>query len=227
MPERDAAGGGAAKPDVTWPDPAAGDTAGLDAAAHGPAEPGAADQGAAGDTAGLDAGGQGAAGYNPERARMESEFLLAMRRTGSTLQLLGQLAAERIGVNATDLNCLNLVALAGPITAGELARQTGLTTASITGVLDRLEEGGFVRRERDPKDRRRVNVKLNPGPALAEIGPTFGPLVMAWRGAAASYSDDELRLLVEFQGRFLDIVREQLDRLRGEARLRGGRVPDT
>ena len=147
-----------------------------------------------------------AAASNTERARMESEFLLAMRRTGSTLQLLGQLAAERIGVNATDLNCLNLVALAGPITAGELARQTGLTTASITGVLDRLEEGGFVRRERDPKDRRRVNVKLNPGPALAEIGPTFGPLVMAWRGAAASYSDDELRLLVEFQGRFLDIV---------------------
>src|SRR5690348_3786152 len=100
MPERDAAGGGAARPDVTWPDPAAAS--------------------------------------NPERARMEGEFLLAMRRTGSTLQLLGQLAAERIGVNATDLNCLNLVALAGPMTAGELARQTGLTTASITGVLDRL-----------------------------------------------------------------------------------------
>lgn len=157
-------------------------------------------------------------GAGAERARMEGEFLLAMRRTGSTLQLLGQLAAERIGVNATDLNCLNLVALAGPrepMTAGELARQTGLTTASITGVLDRLEEGGFVRRERDPKDRRRVNVTLNPGPALAEIGPTFGPLVMAWRAAAASYSDEDLRLLVEFQGRFLDIVRESLDRLRG------------
>ena len=180
MPERDAAGGEAASPDVTWPD----------AATHG-----------------------------AERARMESEFLLAMRRTGSTLQLLGQVAAERIGVNATDLNCLNLVALAGhrePMTAGELARQTGLTTASITGVLDRLEEGGFVRRERDPKDRRRVNVNLNPGPALAEIGPTFGPLVMAWRGAAASYSDSELRLLLEFQRRFLDIVRDSLDRLRGE-----------
>ena len=214
MPEHDAAGGRAARPDVTWPNPAAGDTAGMDAAAQGAAEPDAAGHGAAGDTAGL-----GAAGHSAERARMEGEFLLAMRRTGSTLQLLGQLAAERIGVNATDLNCLNLVALAGPrepVTAGELARQTGLTTASITGVLDRLEEGGFVRRERDPKDRRRVNVNLNPGPALAEIGPTFGPLVMAWRAAAASYSDEDLRLLVEFQGRFLDIVRDQLDRLRSE-----------
>jgi DNA-binding HxlR family transcriptional regulator len=154
------------------------------------------------------------------RRRMEGEFLLAMRQTGSTLQLLGQLAAERIGVNATDLNCLNIVALTGPMTAGELARQTGLTTASITGVLDRLEEGSFVRRERDPKDRRRVIVNLNPGPALREIGPAFGPLVMAWRDAAASYSDDELRLLLEFQQRFLGIVRDQLGRLRGEAEPR-------
>src|SRR5215475_9442772 len=160
--------------------------------------------------------GEPSAGSSAERQRLEAEFLLAVRRNGSIIQLLGQVSAERIGINATDLNCLNIVALTGPMTAGELARQTGLTTASITGVLDRLEEGGFVRRERDPKDRRRVNVNLNPGPALAEIGPTFGPLVMAWRAAAASYSDDELRLLVEFQGRFLDIVRQQLDRLRSE-----------
>jgi DNA-binding MarR family transcriptional regulator len=170
-------------------------------------------------TPGPDAAARGAEA-DAGRARLESEFLLAMRQTGSTLQLLGQRAAERIGVNATDLNCLNIVALTGPMTAGELARQTGLTTASITGVLDRLEEGGFVRRERDPKDRRRVIVNLNPGPALREIGPTFGPLVMAWRDAAASYSDDELRLLLEFQQRFLRIVRDQLGRLRGEAERR-------
>ena len=164
--------------------------------------------------------GEPSPGAAAGRARLESEFLLAMRRTGSTLQLLGQVAAERIGVNATDLNCLNIVALTGPMTAGELARQTGLTTASITGVLDRLEEGGFVRRERDPKDRRRVIVNLNLGPGLREIGPTFGPLVMAWRAAAASYSDEELALLLGFQRRFLDIVRDQLDRLRGEAERR-------
>src|ERR1700704_492243 len=86
------------------------------------------------------------------RARAETEFLLAMRRTGSTLQLLGQVAAERIGINATDLNCLNIVALAGPMTAGELARQTGLTTGSITGGLDRLGGGGFGLRGGGPED---------------------------------------------------------------------------
>jgi DNA-binding MarR family transcriptional regulator len=157
-----------------------------------------------------------APGSSAERQRLEAEFLLAVRRNGSIIQLLGQVSAERIGINVTDLNCLNIVALTGPMTAGELARQTGLTTASITGVLDRLEEGGFVRRERDPKDRRRVIVNLNPGPGLREIGPTFGPLVKAWRAAAASYSDEELRLLLGFQRRFEDIVRGQLARLRGD-----------
>jgi DNA-binding transcriptional ArsR family regulator len=152
----------------------------------------------------------------PERQRMEGEFLLAMRRNGSIMQLLGQVSAERIGINVTDLNCLNIVALAGPMTAGELARATGLTTASITGVLDRLEDGGFVRRERDPKDRRRVIVTLNPGPGLREIGPTFGPLVRAWREAAAGYSDEDLRLLLDFQLKLEQIVRDQLARLRGE-----------
>src|ERR1700756_340563 len=118
------------------------------------------------------------------RRRMEGEFLLAMRRAGSVMQLLGAAAADRIGINVTDLNCLNILTLRGHMTAGELARATGLTTASITGVLDRLEDGGFVRREKDPKDRRRVIVTLSPGPGLREIEPTFGPLVRAWRDAA-------------------------------------------
>jgi DNA-binding MarR family transcriptional regulator len=161
-------------------------------------------------------GAEPAPGGRAERQRLESNFLLAMRRAGSIMQLLGQMSAERIGINATDLNCLNIVALTGPMTAGDLARQTGLTTASITGVLDRLEEGGFVRRERDPKDRRRVIVNLNAGPGLGEVASTFGPLVQAWRAAAAEYSDDELHLLLEFQRRFEGIVREQLARLRGD-----------
>jgi DNA-binding transcriptional ArsR family regulator len=170
----------------------------------------------AGGSAELGVWGEAAAGGGAERQRLEGEFLLAMRRNGSIMQLLGQVSAERIGINVTDLNCLNIVALAGPMTAGELARATGLTTASITGVLDRLEDGGFVRRERDPKDRRRVIVTLNPGPGLREIGPTFGPLVRAWRDAAAGYSDEELRLLLDFQRRFEGIVRDQLARLRGD-----------
>jgi DNA-binding transcriptional ArsR family regulator len=150
-----------------------------------------------------------------ERHQLEEDFLLAVRRAGSIMQLLGQVSADRIGINATDLNCLNIVALTGHMTAGDLARQTGLSTASITGVLDRLEEGGFVRRVRDPHDRRRVIVELGGGPGLRVVGATFGPVVKAWRATAGSYSDDELRLLLEFQGKLEEILRDQLARLRG------------
>ena len=160
--------------------------------------------------------GEPAPGAGAERHRLESEFLLAMRRGGSIMQLLGQVSADRIGINATDLNCLNLVALTGHMTAGDLAKQTGLSTASITGVLDRLEEGGFVRRVRDPHDRRRVIAELADGPGLREVGSTFGPVVKSWRATAAGYSDDELRLLLEFQGKLEEIMRSQLARLRGD-----------
>jgi DNA-binding HxlR family transcriptional regulator len=155
-------------------------------------------------------------GVSADRRRLEGEFLLAMRRAGSIMQLLGQVSADRIGINATDLNCLNLVALTGHMTAGDLAKQTGLSTASITGVLDRLEEGGFVRRVRDPHDRRRVIAELADGPGLREVGTTFGPVVKSWRATAAEYSDDELRLLLEFQGKLEEIMRGQLARLRGD-----------
>jgi DNA-binding MarR family transcriptional regulator len=156
------------------------------------------------------------AGDSPERARrrMESEFLLAVRRAGSAMQLLGAASAELIGINVTDLNCLNILALGGRMTAGDLARRTGLTTASITGVLDRLEEAGFVRRERDPGDRRRVIVLLDAARGMRDVAPVFAPVVAAWRAVAAQYTDDELRFLLGFQNQLEQIMRDRLIELR-------------
>ena len=85
----------------------------------------------------------------PGRQGLEVAFEESLRRTSSFMHLMSQAAAERIGINPTDLNCLNILSLGGKLTAGQLAQATGLTTASITGVVDRLEEAGYVRRERD------------------------------------------------------------------------------
>jgi DNA-binding MarR family transcriptional regulator len=150
----------------------------------------------------------------PERRQLAEDFVLAMRRTGSVMQLITQAAAERIGINSTDMNCLNIVALTGAMTAGELAKATGLTTASITGVLDRLEESGFVRRERDVADRRRVIIQLNSSRGLREVAPVFAPMLAAWRAATARYTDDELRLILSFQLELEQVLRDQLARLR-------------
>jgi DNA-binding MarR family transcriptional regulator len=156
------------------------------------------------------AGGEAA----PGRADLEVAFATAMRRTGALMQLMGQAAAEQIGINATDLNCLNILSFSGHMTAGELARATGLTTASITGVIDRLEEAGFVSRERDPHDRRRVVVTITLDRAMRDVASVFLPLLRDWREMAARYSDDELRLIVDFYARMEQVFREHIVRLR-------------
>ena len=154
----------------------------------------------------------------PGRADLELAFATAMRRTGSLMQLMGQAAADRIGINATDLNCLNILSFSGHMTAGELARATGLTTASITGVVDRLEEAGYVSRERDPRDRRRVVVTLSLDQAMRNVASVFLPVMRDWRELATRYSDDELRLIVDFYGRMEQVFRNHLIRLRTEGR---------
>src|SRR5215471_11313975 len=154
----------------------------------------------------------------PERTELEVAFATAMRRTGSLMQLMGQAAADRIGINSTDLNCLNILSFSGHMTAGELAKATGLTTASITGVIDRLEEVGFVTRERDPHDRRRVVVTLSLDQAMRNVASVFLPVMRDWRELATRYSDDELRLIVDFYARMEQVFRNNLIRLRTEGR---------
>ena len=158
--------------------------------------------------------GIGSSTWSPERARLAMAFAAAIRKTGSLMQLMSQAAADRIGINATDLNCLNILSFSGQLTAGELAKATGLTTASITGVIDRLEQAGFVRRERDAADRRRVVVHLETRRALGAVGPVFGPMMGAWQRMAGQYSDDELRLIVGFYDQMEEVIREHLARLR-------------
>ena len=153
----------------------------------------------------------------PERADLEVAFAAGMRRSGALYQLVGQAAADRIGINATDLNCLNILSFSGHMTAGELARATGLTTASITGVVDRLEEAGYVRRERDPNDRRRVVVTLVLEAALRDVAGAFLPMLRDWREMAARYSDDELKLIIDYTARMEDILRRHIVRLRAAA----------
>jgi DNA-binding MarR family transcriptional regulator len=106
------------------------------------------------------------------------------------------------------------------MTAGQLAKATGLSTASITGVIDRLEEAGFVRRERDATDRRRVVVRLVTERALRDVASVFLPMVRTWQRLAENYSDDELNLIVGFYEQLEQVLREHITRLR-EAGLSG------
>src|SRR6516225_8343013 len=74
------------------------------------------------------------------------------RDVGTAAIMFHQAVADRLGLNPTDHKCLDLVHRAGGATAGDLAEWTGLTTGAITGLIDRLERAGFVRREDHPGD---------------------------------------------------------------------------
>lgn len=124
----------------------------------------------------------------------------AMRDTSGQGVLYSQAVAQRLGINSTDLECLDLVVLRGPLTAGALAEATGLTTGAITGVIDRLERAGFARRARDAVDRRKVLVRALP--AVAErVAPLFEPMQRAAMAALSSYREEELALLLDFLNR--------------------------
>jgi DNA-binding MarR family transcriptional regulator len=132
--------------------------------------------------------------------------------------------ADRLGINATDLRCLRLAAGEPGLTPTRLAELAGLTTGAITGVLDRLERAGFVRREGDPGDRRRLRVQLVPD-RLAELGQYYEPLIASSRDLAADWDPAARARLGAYLDAFAETLHEQAGRLRVAAR--GGLVGDT
>lgn len=131
------------------------------------------------------------------RPELIAELNAALRETSGLGVLYSQTVAAKLGINSTDLECIGYIAARGAVTAGTLAQVTGLTTGAITGVIDRLEQAGLARRERDAADRRKVLVRTLPGVAGA-IEPLFEPMQRAAEAALASYRTEELTLLLDF-----------------------------
>jgi DNA-binding MarR family transcriptional regulator len=123
-----------------------------------------------------------------------------MREASGMGVLFSQAVAERLGINSTDLECLDLVLMQGPMTAGSLARLSGLTSGAITGVIDRLERAGLARREADPADRRKVLVAPAPQAETRAV-PLGAPMEKAMIRVLDAYSDAELALFINFFGR--------------------------
>jgi DNA-binding MarR family transcriptional regulator len=130
------------------------------------------------------------------RRELEAALNAAMRDVSGQGVLYSQAVADRLGINSTDLECLDHISR-GPLTAGRLAELTGLTTGAITGVVDRLERAGLARRERDAEDRRKILVNVLP--AVSErVAPLFAPMERAAMAALSKCRDDELTLLLDF-----------------------------
>lgn len=147
------------------------------------------------------------------RAERLAELNRVSRQYLASYVLFNQAVADRLGMHPTDVQCLNLLTLEPqPLTTGQIAELTGLTSGSATRLVDRLERGGYVRRERDTHDRRRVLVHLV-DERLAEFGRTWAELSAGWDAIFEDYTEKELALLVRHMRRTIELSAAQRERL--------------
>jgi DNA-binding MarR family transcriptional regulator len=132
--------------------------------------------------------------------------------------LFSQAVAERLGIHHTDMETMDLLNLFGPMSAGEMAERTGLSTGATTRLIDRLEAAGFVRRTTDPRDRRRVIIEPTPPTDKIVLAvELYGEMGKRQANLWAMYSAEQLETIVDFFKRSNDIMKEENARLRAEA----------
>jgi DNA-binding MarR family transcriptional regulator len=149
------------------------------------------------------------------RRRLAAGIKESLRALSIQLALLNHRVVGRLGLSDGDLQCLELITRQGPLSPSRLARSAGLHPATVTGILDRLERGGWAARERDPADRRAVTVR-----ALrdrnAELIGLYSGMSASMDDVCARYTRAELRLIADFLGRTALAGQHATSQLAGE-----------
>lgn len=143
---------------------------------------------------------------NVKRRRLEAEVKDGVRQVGTQLSLLSHRMSVALGLRATDLDLLNLVHRDGPATPTALAHHAGQHPATVTGVLDRLERGGWITRQRDPEDRRATLVHAR-SERNRELFALLAGMNTALTDVLAEYDEADLALLGGFLRRLADTTR--------------------
>jgi DNA-binding MarR family transcriptional regulator len=127
---------------------------------------------------------------------------------GGTLNVLHTNAiADKIGLSATEFEALDIISHHQPVSAGKLAIYCGLTTGAITGLVDRLEKAGFVKRKRDQIDRRRVLLEQIRTPEIEQrVRTLYQPLVEEYKKITTEYTSEQMEFLIEHNKRVNDVL---------------------
>lgn len=153
-----------------------------------------------------------------ERRALIEQLNQAGRAMSTVSVLFHGKISELQGLNPTDVKSLDLVARFGPLTAGELAQRSGLSKASVTGLVDRLVQKGFARRTSDPNDGRRVVIEFAQENE-ARLRPYFADLVTGMNSVYEQFDDAELRVALRFLEevtRCQAAAAQRLDKLKSE-----------
>jgi DNA-binding MarR family transcriptional regulator len=143
------------------------------------------------------------------------EITLELFELSMAIDSIGHATASRLGINQTDLICLERLVSRGPMGAGELAATLGLTTAAISAMASRLEAAGYARREMDPNDRRRVVLHALPAGARQAFS-LFDGLYRAANDLDSEYSERDQKKLLGLLRRFRQLIVEHDAEIRTE-----------
>jgi len=131
-----------------------------------------------------------------QKRDLYDDLIDEVRRSQEATARFDQAVADTLGLNRTDMRCVDVLHRRGPLTAGRLAEGTGLSTGAMTTAIDRLERSGYARRVRDPADRRRVLVEL--APQAQEISAFYAEHAAYAERLYHRHTVEQLELLLRF-----------------------------
>jgi DNA-binding MarR family transcriptional regulator len=150
-----------------------------------------------------------------EREEVIQNITGKMKDMSAETILFHQAVADVLGLHITDHKSLDLIHRFGSMPAGKLGELTGLTTGAVTGIIDRLEKAGYVRRTNDPKDRRRTIVEPTRNRKLErKIETVFMPLHERMYKLLSSYTDSELTFLLKAMTQIIELTHDESKKLR-------------
>src|SRR5262245_12430219 len=150
------------------------------------------------------------------RQQLTAAIKQSLRELNNQLSLLNHPIGAHVDLKDVDLDCLDLLAQQGPLSPSALARRAGLHPATMTGILDRLERGGWVVRERDPADRRAVVVRQVRS-RNADLVRLYSRMNTSMDQICAGYDEAKLEVVADFLRRTAHAGRGATDELAGNS----------
>jgi len=141
------------------------------------------------------------------------DLIALIKKETRTATLFVQTVAESSGMHTTDIKCLDFLVEARSVTAGDLARFTGLTTGAITAVIDRMEKAGFIKRTADSNDRRKIIIKLlvehpKHSQVVHSLFTNQMPKILS------EYTSNEIAIITDWNSKLISLFQDEIKKLK-------------